>query len=236
MAAAAGAAAFGSGAAQGASAFGLAAFQGSQSQKAFKNQRRFIKKQRATAYQTAVTDLRLAGLNPILAATNSPLGGQSPGQAAVPDYPGAVTNAVNSARENYRTNKRINAETELLRTQDRTTRKQGWKHDADTAVAEMQTLVQQRAAEKMDLENQFLRYQLPSARAVFDYDRSAAGQFGRKFGRAIEPITRLIPGLGLMIGPRGRMSTSKGRSKGRPQDGPNISPGFRERYNRLHGE
>lgn len=71
---------------------------GSYGRSAAREQMRFQERMRATQYQTAVQDMRAAGLNPMLAYDQGGAGTPSGAQAQVPDFGRVASSAVDAMR------------------------------------------------------------------------------------------------------------------------------------------
>lgn len=87
--------------------------QASSSKKLMAKQFYYNKKMMQNAHQWTVQDLKAAGLNPVLSATQGANAGSGVGLPQAPDYASNMTDAVNSAMQTYMDNKRINNETQV---------------------------------------------------------------------------------------------------------------------------
>ena len=186
--------------------FGGAELSASFAQQSAKSVRRFAKNQRASAYQTAVLDLQAAGLNPILAAGGSPLQGGPGGQAQTPDYARALqaggTTGVAVARNR--------AELKNI--------------TQDTARKKQETFFTSEAAWEKHKINQLLNLSLEekqlgmsSARTIGNFDRTWLGKKARQADRLLQPIQKMVPGLGVMVGPGGAAKALKPSNKPQPR-------------------
>lgn len=132
-----------------------------------KRARRFAKKGQTTAYQRTVRDLRLAGLNPILATRTGPtrLGGAS-GGAVLPSISGdaaATSAALASGQQTGRSKALQKAELNVLRAQE----------ESALASASNQRNLSTEAAKRGEI----LSHQVHAARVRGDFDRSRYGTF-----------------------------------------------------------
>lgn len=128
-----------------------------------RNQQLWSQYMRSTAYQTAVEDLRKAGLNPLLAVTG-PGPAQTPGGMSVP----GVENPMAGAAGTGRATARMMSELKLLR-------EQGNKTEAEKEVAEVEALFrpQIRELEKRVLtqEEQLKGYQARTQQYMMEQEK-----------------------------------------------------------------
>lgn len=82
----------------GGSALAAAKVQAAESRRAAREQMAFQERMRGTQYQTAIADLKAAGLNPMLAYEQGGAGTPSGAQAQVPDYGNVVSSALDALR------------------------------------------------------------------------------------------------------------------------------------------
>lgn len=188
--------------------FGLSELTGSQQLGSAKQVRRFSKQQRATAYQVAVNDLKNAGLNPILAALNSPLQGGSAAQAQVPDY----ARAFNSARQTSIQNKQANANIEHIK--------------ADIGLKNNQS-------RNTDLVNKRLGLELNAQRTQAEFDQSWLGKRAIETKRGTEFLRNIVPGVGVMVGAGRRASSARNIRNIRRQ--PNVGRGPQDFQRNIKG-
>lgn len=188
--------------------------------KAASKARNWAEAMRATAYQTAVEDLELAGLNPILAVGGAP-GSVTPSapQASVGRTGGAgrssFSRVVSSAKQGS-----------AMQDELRTIRALREKAEADAAVAQGTTTMRMKQAEvdvrrglsevsllqkqaeqsssqrlAIDVNRMLGETELPGARAMMEMDSSEFGEFMRKVDR----ILSVLPSV--------RGSSSRGGSR-----------------------
>lgn len=166
--------ALGTGAAVGSAAGGIfgSLMQRSASSKMARHTRAFIKRQRETAYQTTVADMRKAGINPILAATRGATpggpGGQVPAGVSSPDIAGAAKKGIEAAR----TAARAKNELDILESA-------AHKAEADANASTQHSL--QATAERMIRDQD-----VPAALAKGRFDRSPTGRKMLEGARVLE--------------------------------------------------
>ena len=161
--------------------FGLNEITTSAQQQAAKQVRRFSKKQRGTAYQVAVQDLKAAGLNPIIAAGATPTSGLGITQAQVSDYAGAVaggSRAASAAKQQRLSAKLNEQQRKLLGQQANTSSEQANRERATTTL--------------IGKQGDILREQVHSARVRGQFDRSRAGSELLRAQRAAELAASVI--------------------------------------------
>lgn len=145
-------------------------------------------------------DMRRAGINPILAARPGGITSASPAMA----QPGRAGSTGANTAEAIRRARREETELDLIRQQERTSQAQ--------QLEAYERAFNERAAghwhhaqhDYTRTQNELMSLQLPHARAVADYDRSAPGRFGAQVDRALQPISKNVPGFGLLLAPPGR--------------------------------
>lgn len=159
-----------------------------------------------TAHRREMSDLRQAGLNPILTATGG-AGASTPSGATArgAGYPShselgeGVSSALAARRAGAEVknmeemNKNIDADTDLKRTQ-RTKTSQDW----NTSRAEEGRINDEAALTR--LHTQLQREQLPGARTEGDIDRGKWGRAFRYTDRAAQSINSAIQGIRALRG------------------------------------
>lgn len=183
---------------------------------AIQKSRKWQEKMRATAYQTAVQDLRLAGLNPILAAT----GGGGPAatpSTAVNKYEGVgeglrdfYPRFLSSAKQSKMLDDQVatvaagrreaeaNADVAGATRRGRTELVYQDVSRAGTQAALNEDLALQARAhrDRTKVQTDLDRSLLPAARAEMELDMEEHGQFLRKFRRVMEAL----PVIGASVG------------------------------------
>lgn len=134
-----------------------AALQGAQQSAAARKNRIFQRKMRATQYQTAVKDMRLAGLNPMLAYKQGGAGNLSGAVAQVPDYGGAAGRDADQIRQ-VRKDRNEQERQKSLATQQITL--MGEQAGAARTLGELN----QSTANLKDIEGELAALRVPAAR------------------------------------------------------------------------
>lgn len=139
-----------------------------------------------TAYQRTMKDMRLAGLNPILAYRQ---GATQAGQGAMAQTFNPDLSGIGSAMEGMQRSRKTGKEVSKVSDEKRLIQEQ-----TNQAVSAQQ--VNNAEKQKKNTETELLREQIPGARAEGDIDRSAMGPALRKVNRASSSARGLIPMLG----------------------------------------
>lgn len=164
--------------------------------------RKFQERMSNTAYQRAVKDMKMAGINPMLAYMQGGASSPSGGQASLQD---AVSPAIASAQHGRRLNRELSAMgAQIANTQ------------ADTSLKQQSTKTQLAneayiQAQKTNMEQQTTnaRQQEEVTRNLLDGIRRQS-QFQRGTGGAIKPWTDMIFGSGGLIGAVPQVRTLRG--------------------------
>lgn len=161
-----------------------------------KQQRRFIERMRATAYQATMTDMRLAGLNPILAYRTgpTPIGSAAMGQTM--DFGQALASGVNSATRVEKVAK------EKGKLGSGTAKDFSMKQLADEQTTnailtgdniKADTLLKIQQAGDTGAAKQLKQAEIPRAEAIKAMDQTGVGQTLNQGTTAIKRATGAIP-------------------------------------------
>lgn len=175
-----------------------------------RKQRRFIERMRSTAYQATMQDMRLAGLNPILAYKTGPTPIGSAAQGITPDFGQALASGVNSAVKAFK----APSEKKLAQAQTSKTRRQALREEFEGRLAADRFNAQQGQAQ-VDLINANTRItnadatlqeaKIPRAQALMRMDATQEGQFFNQGTTVMERATKAIrQGGGMTRGRRPR--------------------------------
>lgn len=165
-------------------------------------QMRFQKAMRETAYQTAVEDMRKAGLNPMLAYQQG--GAVSPGGASA-EMSDIISPAVSTAQHA----RRIREELKLLRAQEFETHQRGGQIGFQNALilqqqreSEARTARENRNAELLGINSELARAELPAARNRARVESSRVGSSAAWLDRIAGTLWNTLPRIGLRSGSR----------------------------------
>lgn len=170
--------------------------------KAAKKAREWQERMRATAYQTAVKDLELAGLNPALALVGP--GPASAPSAAIPDVRtrtdfSGLRNAISRGLSTAKQAKMFDDEVATVRA-GRSSAESEAKYRgealragisanyAQQTLAEDQALRARSERKLTETENRLRRLELPSAEAQSRFDATETGQLLRQFRRMMDSL------------------------------------------------
>ncbi len=172
-----------------------AAAQAGAAAKANSKQRKFIKAQRETAFQTQRTDLELAGYNPLYGFASSNLGARMGGTQNFNPGQG-IGGAVNSGFQAYRARQ----QQKNLRSQHDLMRNQAGQANASANLLANQTATEDtkqalnKANEKLlGVNTKLLELEIPGASTAASIERGWFGKGTRHIKRAIDAFNPLTP-------------------------------------------
>lgn len=163
-----------------------ALFSHSMSKKEAKRARKFIEYMASTAYQRTVKDMRLAGLNPILAATQGPT--PSGTTAMAPAMQNPMAGAAGTALNAYRAARMIESEIKILKNQEEESYHRVSKVAADAGLAEDQAALARSQRNLNEIEATLRGTAVPAAKAQEELDKTQMGEYLRKLNRLIRSV------------------------------------------------
>lgn len=193
-----------------AAGFGAGALSEKAAKKAASRQRKFVRKMAETAYQRTMKDMRLAGLNPILAYQRGPTPTGAASVAHTPDYARAIAEGVSSqASMSQATSAKAmrRGQIRLMDGQIEVARTQSQLNRALTTEPDWRNALNKRKALHEEFAGRLLATDLPAASAKEAYDRSEAGEKARQIQRGARQFWDILGplgGRGLRRRPRGR--------------------------------
>lgn len=189
-----------------------AAMQRKDAKEMFYSTQDFQERMYRTRYQNTMRDMRLAGLNPILAYKQG-VGPAMSGGSSVPGTPNVLAGMGGDVRSAMRIGQEL-----------RNLKLQGDQAQATIRHADAQVVRENQTAKKLDTENRLLQYMEPGARAQGEFDASKPGQFFRELNRVIDGLGPLATGaMGYFLrGKTNRATTGGGRGRAG-----NVAPGSR---------
>lgn len=153
-----------------------------------REQMQFQERMSNTSYQRAVADMRLAGINPILAAGQ---GGASTPGGATATMQDAISPAVSSAQHG----RRLTKELAMMEEQRQVVRNQGTNIVADTELKSQSILESQDRAAAVraqtaltNNENRILELQMTTAKNIQEFEATSLGRWTRNIQRVREAL------------------------------------------------
>lgn len=157
------------------------------------DQSEFQERMSSTAYQRAMADMRLAGLNPILAfekgGASTPPGGTT---RVDPILDGKSISAALQVLFAQKELDKIEQETETLKSQDLQAATQAAKNRADTELSDAMRRKTEAEEKYTDFSAKHLYYALPAAENRADVEKSEVGKYGAWLDRIMESVGKVL--------------------------------------------
>jgi len=186
-------------------------FQGQSSQASAKDQMKFQERMSNTSFQRGMTDLRKAGLNPILAAK---IGGASTPQGAgyqVPNIGEAFASGAHSAgslRQMFAGTEKTKEETknvpkagDLLSQQMRTAQAQAAALNAQARNYNFNSAKSQQETINLEKTNEIMDQAVASSKLEAEIDNTTFGKVMRYINRVINPFASSAKGIASLRNP-----------------------------------
>jgi len=158
--------------------------------------RRFIERMRGSAYQATMADMRLAGLNPILAHGQGPTSTGTGPMTQNPDFGANISSGLQAGASATK----AGAQKRLTNAQVLGTNATTKKTASDELLSEQKTdeslsalYANLATAREVNARAEHLENTLPASRAAREVDETKGGKRARKLRRLIQPIRELIP-------------------------------------------